>query len=126
MKIDEKYIGLLQILSKDVLSLDVSIENEYNEDTNLEMNEAIVDRQPTPEEKQITLDTSQQIKDMLKAYLSPKEEKIILMRFGFETGEPMTLEEIGDKFDVSRQAIQIVEARAMTKLKARIKKENLW
>jgi hypothetical protein len=47
---------------------------------------------------------------MLK-HLNPREERIIRMRFGFEDGNPRTLEEVGETFDVTREHIRQIEAR---------------
>jgi RNA polymerase primary sigma factor len=53
---------------------------------------------------------------MLK-YLNPREERIIRMRFGFEDGNPRTLEEVGEAFDVTRERIRQIEAKALRKLR---------
>lgn len=49
--------------------------------------------------------------------LSPREEKIIKMRFGLEDGSNKTLEEVGQSFAVSRERIRQIEARALRKLR---------
>ena len=48
--------------------------------------------------------------------LSPREKKVLMMRFGLEDGKPKTLEEVGKEFKVTRERIQI-EAKAIRKLK---------
>jgi len=53
---------------------------------------------------------------MLKK-LSPREERIIRMRFGFEDGNQHTLEEVGQVFDVTRERIRQIEAKALRKLR---------
>ena len=53
---------------------------------------------------------------MLK-HLNPREERIIRMRFGFEDGNPRTLEEVGQTFDVTRERIRQIEAKALRKLR---------
>ncbi|GMI24526.1 hypothetical protein TeGR_g293 [Tetraparma gracilis] len=53
----------------------------------------------------------------LLSTLSPRERDVVTMRFGLETGEVATLEEIGNKFDVTRERIRQIEARALHKLK---------
>ena len=45
--------------------------------------------------------------------LSPREERIIRMRFGFEDGNPHTLEEVGQVFAVTRERIRQIEAKAL-------------
>jgi RNA polymerase primary sigma factor len=49
--------------------------------------------------------------------LSPREEKIIKMRFGLEDGSEHTLEEVGRSFDVTRERIRQIEAKALRKLR---------
>jgi RNA polymerase primary sigma factor len=49
--------------------------------------------------------------------LSPRERKVLLMRFGLEDGKPKTLEEVGKEFKVTRERIRQIEAKAVRKLK---------
>lgn len=49
--------------------------------------------------------------------LAPREEQVLRMRFGFESGTEMTLEEIGHAFGVSRERVRSIEVRALIKLK---------
>lgn len=49
--------------------------------------------------------------------LSPREKKVLLMRFGLEDGKPKTLEEVGKEFKVTRERIRQIEAKAVRKLK---------
>jgi RNA polymerase primary sigma factor len=50
-------------------------------------------------------------------HLNPREERIIRMRFGFEDGNPRTLEEVGQTFAVTRERIRQIEAKALRKLR---------
>jgi RNA polymerase primary sigma factor len=49
--------------------------------------------------------------------LSPREKKVLIMRFGLEDGKPKTLEEVGREFRVTRERIRQIEAKAIRKLK---------
>jgi len=49
--------------------------------------------------------------------LSPRERKVLMMRFGLEDGKPKTLEEVGKEFKVTRERIRQIEAKAIRKLK---------
>lgn len=49
--------------------------------------------------------------------LSPREKKVLMMRFGLEDGKPKTLEEVGREFRVTRERIRQIEAKAIRKLK---------
>ena len=53
---------------------------------------------------------------MLKT-LTPREEKVLALRFGLEDGNPKTLEEVGRVFNVTRERIRQIEAKALRKLR---------
>ena len=59
---------------------------------------------------------AQQINQALKS-LTPREEKVIRLRFGLDDGRPRTLEEVGKEFNVTRERIRQIEAKALRKLK---------
>lgn len=56
------------------------------------------------------------VADVLET-LSPREKKVLAMRFGLEDGKPKTLEEVGKEFKVTRERIRQIEAKAIRKLK---------
>src|SRR2546430_12326188 len=94
----------------------VSLENHVGEgDT--ELGALIEDRKSTsPLEAVINRDLREKIHKMLNT-LSPKEERILRMRFGLGDDPPHTLEEVGQIFGVSRERIRQIEAQALRKLK---------
>ena len=49
--------------------------------------------------------------------MTPREQKVLKLRFGLEDGRARTLEEVGKKFDVTRERIRQIEAKALRKLK---------
>ena len=51
------------------------------------------------------------------SYLTPREQKILRMRFGLEDGKTHTLEEVGQEFGVTRERIRQIEAKALAKLR---------
>ena len=51
------------------------------------------------------------------ATLTPREAKVLRLRFGLEDGRPRTLEEVGKEFDVTRERIRQIEAKALRKLR---------
>lgn len=64
--------------------------------------------------------SSELLKDALQEVLetlSPREKKVLMMRFGLEDGKPKTLEEVGKEFKVTRERIRQIEAKAIRKLK---------
>jgi RNA polymerase primary sigma factor len=94
----------------------VSLENHIGEgDT--ELGALIEDKKSTsPLDAVITRDLQEKIHKMLNT-LSPKEERILRMRFGLGDETPHTLEEVGQIFGVSRERIRQIEAQALRKLK---------
>jgi RNA polymerase primary sigma factor len=94
----------------------VSLENHVGEgDT--ELGALIEDKKSTsPLEAVINRDLREKIHKMLNT-LSPKEERILRMRFGLGDETPHTLEEVGQIFGVSRERIRQIEAQALRKLK---------
>jgi RNA polymerase primary sigma factor len=49
--------------------------------------------------------------------LDDREKEILCLRYGLDRGEPRTLEEVGEQFDLTRERIRQIEARAMSKLR---------
>ena len=71
-------------------------------------------------DRRIVRDRIALLKDKIKEFLgdlSPREQKILRMRFGLEDGKTHTLEEVGQEFGVTRERIRQIEAKALTKLK---------
>ncbi len=70
----------------------------------------------SPSDAAITLNLKEKMASMLRQ-LGPREERIIRMRFGFEDGHEHTLEEVGQTFDVTRERIRQIQAKALRKLR---------
>ena len=70
----------------------------------------------SPAEAVINLNLKEQTDQVLKT-LSPREEKVIKMRFGLGDGSEHTLEEVGQSFTVTRERIRQIEAKALRKLR---------
>ena len=58
----------------------------------------------------------EQLSDVLST-LTPREEKVLRLRFGLEDGRSRTLEEVGREFNVTRERIRQIEAKALRKLR---------
>jgi RNA polymerase primary sigma factor len=102
----------------------ISLENHVGEgDT--ELGSLIEDKNsPSPLEAVISHDLQDKIHRMLNT-LSPKEERILRMRFGLGDETPHTLEEVGQTFGVSRERIRQIEAQALRKLKHPTRSDQL-
>jgi RNA polymerase primary sigma factor len=57
--------------------------------------------------------------------LTPREERVIKMRFGLEDGSEHTLEEVGQSFQVTRERIRQIEAKALRKLRHPLRSHKL-
>lgn len=105
--------------AKDPVSLETPIGDEESTLGNFIENK----KSPSPYEKTRKKDISERIKKFLST-LSPREEKIIRMRFGLGEYEGYTLEEIGYMFKVSRERIRQIEKKALAKMKQLAQKEG--
>ncbi|MCX6637891.1 MAG: RNA polymerase sigma factor RpoD [Acidobacteria bacterium] len=95
----------------------ISLETPVGEEEESHLGDFIVDRRVTsPSEAVINLNLREQTAEVLKT-LSPREEKIIKMRFGLQDSSEHTLEEVGQHFAVTRERIRQIEAKALRKLR---------
>jgi RNA polymerase primary sigma factor len=95
----------------------ISLETPVGEEEESHLGDFIVDKRVTsPSEAVINLNLREQTGEVLKT-LSPREEKIIKMRFGLQDGSEHTLEEVGQHFAVTRERIRQIEAKALRKLR---------
>ena len=72
------------------------------------------DEAPVPAEAASQTLLKEQLAEVLKT-LTPREEKVLRLRFGLEDGRPRTLEEVGKEFNVTRERIRQIEAKALRK-----------
>ena len=95
----------------------VSLETPIGEEDDSHLGEFIQDDEASQpaEEASYTL-LREQLEEVLKT-LTPREEEVLRMRFGLIDGKPHTLEEVGKKFDVTRERIRQIEAKALRKLR---------
>ena len=70
----------------------------------------------SPAEAVINVNLKEQTAHVLRT-LTPREERVIKMRFGLEDGSEHTLEEVGQSFAVTRERIRQIEAKALRKLR---------
>ena len=74
------------------------------------------DEMPAPVEAATSTMLNEQLMDVLSS-LTPREEKVLRLRFGIDDGRQRTLEEVGKEFNVTRERIRQIEAKALRKLR---------
>lgn len=78
-----------------------------------------------PEEAAIAQELARTIREMLDS-LTPREAKVLRMRFGIDTAGDLTLDEIGQVFDVTRERIRQIEVKALRKLRHPYRRDSLY
>jgi RNA polymerase primary sigma factor len=103
----------------------VSLETPIGEEEDSHLGEFIEDKSSvSPSDAVISISLQEQTESLLKT-LTPREEKVIKMRFGLEDGSEHTLEEVGHSFAVTRERIRQIEAKALRKLRHPSRSRNL-
>ncbi len=100
-----------------IMRTPVSLETPIGTEADSHLGDLIEDRASvSPAQSAINLNVREQTERVLRT-LSPREEKIVRMRFGLEDGSEHTLEEVGRIFNVTRERIRQIEAKALRKLR---------
>jgi RNA polymerase primary sigma factor len=95
----------------------ISLETPIGEDEDSSLGDFIEDKSATsPSNAVISMNLSEQTRKVL-ATLTPREEKVLRMRFGIGEKSDHTLEEVGQDFEVTRERIRQIEAKALRKLR---------
>jgi DNA-directed RNA polymerase sigma subunit (sigma70/sigma32) len=95
----------------------ISLSQPMGDDGDIELADLVPDRgAPTAFEAAAAALLPAEVQKML-AGLAPREARVLILRFGLDRGEPRTLEEVGQHFDLTRERIRQIEARAMSKLR---------
>ena len=103
--------------AKKIAQVPISFETPVGEDEDAHLSDFVEDKGViSPSDAAINLNMKEQMATMLKT-LTPREERIIKMRFGIEDGNEHTLEEVGRTFAVTRERIRQIEAKALRKLR---------
>ncbi len=95
----------------------VSLETPIGEEEDSHLGDFIPDEEAqVPAEAAYQSLLREQLSEVLST-LTPREEKVLRLRFGLEDGRPRTLEEVGKEFNVTRERIRQIEAKALRKLR---------
>jgi len=121
MDMPEDKIRKVMKIAKEPISMETPIGDDedshlgdFIEDTNVE----------SPIENTTNINLSETVRDVL-AGLTPREAKVLRMRFGIDMNTDHTLEEVGKQFDVTRERIRQIEAKALRKLRHPSRSETL-
>ena len=113
MNISEERVREIQKIAQDPVSLETPIGEE--EDSHL--GDFIEDdRTVAPSDSVSTTMLKETLLNVLNS-LTPREEKVLRLRYGVDDGRPRTLEEVGREFNVTRERIRQIEAKALRKLR---------
>ena len=113
MGVSEERVREIQKIAQDPVSLETPIGEE--EDSHL--GDFIEDdRAITPSDSVSTTMLKETLLSVLNS-LTPREEKVLRLRYGVDDGRPRTLEEVGKEFNVTRERIRQIEAKALRKLR---------
>ena len=119
MELDEEKVRQIMVYSVEPVSLEVPI----GEDEDSTLGEFVADEEELlPEDHAINNNLRDKLLEMISSF-SDRERDVIMLRFGFYDGKPRTLEEVGQKYGVTRERIRQIESKVLRKLKhpARIK-----
>ena len=95
----------------------VSLETPIGEEEDSHLGDFIPDEDsPAPAEAAAQAMLREQLIEVLRT-LTPREEQVLTLRFGLEDGRPRTLEEVGKVFNITRERIRQIEAKALRKLR---------
>ena len=103
----------------------VSLETPIGEEEDSHLGDFIQDDHvPVPAEAAAFTMLQEQLEEVLST-LSERESKVLRLRFGLDDGRARTLEEVGKEFNVTRERIRQIEAKALRKLKGRGRSSKL-
>lgn len=115
MKISVDKLRFLLRASRATLSLETPV-MRHQRDSQATLGSFIEWDGETPEEKAVQSLMREDLENVLNT-LTPRERDVVRMRYGFDDGKMKTLEEIGTTFDVTRERIRQIEAKALRKLR---------
>ena len=113
-------IGLTPDKVREIMKISqepVSLEKPIGEEEDSHLGDFIPDDDaPSPADQAAVSLRKEQIMEVLKG-LTPREEKVLRLRFGLDDGRTRTLEEVGREFNVTRERIRQIEAKALRKMR---------
>lgn len=119
-----KEIERILLLTQDAVSLNVMIGGPDGE-ADTELGDLIPDEGPGPEDLFLIEDRKNNVHKCLNGALRPREAEVLKMRFGIGDYPIMTLEEIGEKLNITRERVRQIESKALRKAKVYFLKQKM-
>ncbi len=116
LDMEPEKIDYVMRIKQDIASLDASIGREGDDEDSVLGDFVEDEERDSPEESAANQILKEQLSEIIST-LTDREQKIIRLRFGIGGGRPHTLEEVGAEFDVTRERIRQIEAKALSKLR---------
>ncbi len=121
LEIPESKVWQVQHISRDPISLETPV----GDDDDLRIGDRLEDpAQERPEDSAVQQAIAEAVREVLST-LSPRESKVLRMRFGIDLNQDHTLEEVGKQFEVTRERIRQIESKALRKLRHPSRSEAL-
>lgn len=103
----------------------MSMDAPFNQNDENSLHDVLVnDELPSPDEELMNESLKAEIKSALNI-LNEREKEVLKLYFGIETDQPLTLEEIGEKFNLTRERVRQIKEKAIRKLRHNSKSKNL-
>lgn len=116
LEVDESKVRKARRAKRESVSLDKPLREDEGESEAL--GDVLADENtPQPEKEAFGDMLEDRLKGLLNKALSDREKQILKLRYGLEDYQPLTLEEVGDVFDISRERVRQLQDRAIDKLK---------
>ncbi|MBO7664644.1 RNA polymerase sigma factor RpoD, partial [Candidatus Saccharibacteria bacterium] len=116
LDMEPEKVDYVMRIKQDIASLDASVGRDSDDEDSVLGDFVEDEERDSPEEAASNQILKEQLSEII-ATLTDREQKIIRLRFGIGGGRPHTLEEVGNEFDVTRERIRQIEAKALSKLR---------
>jgi RNA polymerase primary sigma factor len=116
LEMEPEKVEYVMKIKQDITSLDAGVGRDGEDEDSVLGDFIEAEEGATPEESAASQLLKEQVQAILST-LSEREQKILKMRFGLESGKSHTLEEVGQEFAVTRERIRQIEAKALAKLR---------
>lgn len=116
LHMEPEKVDYVMRIKQDIASLDASVSRDGDDEDSVLGDFVEDEERASPEDTAANQILKEQLSEIIST-LTDREQKIIRLRFGIGGGRPHTLEEVGAEFDVTRERIRQIEAKALSKLR---------